>query len=632
MVSQDDEIDFAGPAVLTAGEDSYDVRVYLSGRVEPVDGRYHWGGRIAADDAVAQLVRDGRRAVTLRTADGGGSAVPVRLGEVDAWGGIGVRATGTPPWAGADGPAAVADPSNVDTPTPSNVDKTSPSNVDGARDAIVATDVAIVGAGFGGLGAAIRLKQRGRDDFLVFEQAHDIGGTWRDNTYPGCACDVPSHLYSFSFALNPAWTDTFSGQPEIWAYLKATAVRFGVTPHLRFGHELLGADWDDSAGRWRLSTSHGEYSARVLVIATGPLSQPSTPDIPGLESFAGTTFHSARWRHDVDLSGARVAVIGTGASAIQFVPEIAPVAGALTLFQRTAPWVLPRASRRITGFEHAVYRWVPGAQRLARGGLYWARELFALGFLHPRVNRLASRVGSGHLRRQVRDPVLRAKLTPTFVMGCKRVLLSNDYYPALTRDNVTVVTESIREVRPHGVVTADGVEHPADTIILGTGFHVTDPPMAGLIRGRDGRSLAQVWQPTMRAHRGTTVSGFPNLFILLGPNTGLGHTSVVLMVETQIRYLLAALDHQRRAGVAYMEPTEQAQARDAAEVDARMASTVWMTGGCRSWYLDATGRNSTLWPGYATAYRLRLRKFRAGDYVTVTPRREPAAVPVGASS
>jgi cation diffusion facilitator CzcD-associated flavoprotein CzcO len=625
MVPLEDEIDFAGSAVLAAGEDTYDVRVWLSGRLEPVDGRYHWGGRIAAHDGVAQLVREGRRVVTLRTADDGGSAVPARLGEVDAWGGIGVRATGTPPWAGADGPAADPDASTVDP-------FGTASTVDRAHDAIVETDVAIIGAGFGGLAAAIRLKRRGDDDFLVFEQADDVGGTWRDNTYPGCACDVPSHLYSFSFARNPSWSDTFSGQPEIWAYLKATSVRFGVTPHLRLGHELLSATWDEASARWRLRTSRGAYTARVLVLATGPLSQPSTPDIPGLASFAGTTFHSAQWRHDVDLAGARVAVIGTGASAIQFVPAIAPTVSSLTLFQRTAPWVLPRGSRRITAPERAAYRWIPGAQWLVRTGLYWARELFALGFLYPRVNRFASRLGRLHLRRQVSDPVLRDKLTPTFVMGCKRVLLSNDYYPALTRDNVTVVTEGIREVRPHAVVTADGVEHPADTVILGTGFRVTDPPMAGLILGRDGRSLSQAWQPTMHAHRGTTVSGFPNLFILLGPNTGLGHTSVVLMIETQVRYLIAALAHQRRSGVAAMEPSTAAQERDAADVDARMAGTVWMKGGCRSWYLDATGRNSTLWPGFATSYRLRLRRFRPGDFVTVTPRREPAPVPVGVPS
>jgi cation diffusion facilitator CzcD-associated flavoprotein CzcO len=610
MPPVEDEVDFAGPAVLSVGDDSYDVRVWLSGRVEPVDGRYHWGGRIAAHDGVAQLVRDGRRAVTLRTADGRGSAVPARLGEVDAWGGIGVRATGTPPWAGAAGP----DSSDVDSPR--------------ARDAIVSTEVAIIGAGFGGLGAAIRLKQQGNDDFLVFEQADDVGGTWRDNTYPGCACDVPSHLYSFSFARNPGWSDTFSGQPEIWAYLRATAVRFGVTPHLRLGHELLGADWDGSIGRWRVRTSRGDYTARVLVVATGPLSVPSTPDIPGLSSFAGTAFHSAQWRHDVDLAGARVAVIGTGASAIQFVPEIAPKVGSLSLFQRTAPWVLPRQSRRITGVEHAIYRWVPGAQKLMRAGIYWGRELFALGFIRPRVNRFASNVGRLHLRRQVPDPALREKLTPNFVMGCKRVLLSNNYYPALSRSNVDVVTESIQEVRPDGVVTADGVEHPANVIIFGTGFHVTDPPITGLIRGRDGRSLADVWQPTMRAHRGTMVSGFPNMFVLLGPNTGLGHTSVVLMIESQVRYLLGALAYQRRSGVAALEPSTQAQDRDAAQVDAKMAGTVWMRGGCRSWYLDATGRNSTLWPGFATSYRLRLRKFRPADHIVITPR--PTPRPVGA--
>lgn len=485
---------------------------------------------------------------------------------------------------------------------------------------MIETDIAIIGAGFGGLAAAIRLKQRGHNDFLIFEKAEDVGGTWRDNTYPGCACDVPSHLYSFSFALNPAWSDTFSGQAEIWAYLRDCAARFGLAPHLRFGHAVVDASWDDEAQRWRIETSQGTYSARVLIGATGPLSEPSFPDIAGLDTFQGTVFHSARWRHDHDLTGRRVAVIGTGASAIQFVPEIQPSVGGLKLFQRTPPWIMPRMSRRISRAEHAFYRFVPGAQRAMRLALYWGRESFAMGFLHPRLNKVAQRIAERHLRRQVRDPGLRARLTPTYVMGCKRVLLSNDYLPALIKPNVELVTDAIHEVRPGAIVTADGVEHEVDTIIFGTGFHVTDSPVMRHIRGRGGRTLAEAWTPTMRAYNGTTVAGFPNLFFLLGPNTGLGHTSVVLMAESQLKHVLRALDHMRRTGVTAIEPTEEAQARYVERIDAKMAGTVWARGGCKSWYLDSTGRNSTLWPGFATGFRLRLRRFRPADYAATAAR------------
>ena len=489
------------------------------------------------------------------------------------------------------------------------------------------SDVAIIGAGFGGLGAAIQLKRNGIHDFVVFEQADDLGGTWRDNSYPGCACDVPSHLYSYSFALNPRWSDTFSGQAEIWDYLRACADRFGIRPHLRLGCGVDGAVWDEAAARWRLATPAGEHVARVLVVATGPLSEPSIPDIPGLDTFGGTMFHSARWNHGHDLAGRRVAVVGTGASAVQFVPEIQPVVANLTLFQRTPAWVIPRRTRRITGAERALYQHVPGAQRLNRALIYWGREAMGYGFLHPRVNQFLQRAAEAHLRRQVRDPRLRAKVTPRFVMGCKRILISNDYLPALSRSNVDVVTEPITEVREDAVVSADGTAHRVDTIILGTGFQVTDVSAMRHVIGRHGRNLADAWSPTMRAYLGTTVSGFPNLFVLLGPNTGLGHTSVVLMIESQLRHLLDVLAHQRRRGLAAMEPTERAQRRWTELVDARMAGTVWTQGGCMSWYLDATGRNSTLWPGYATGFRLRLGRFRPGDYAVLTgsrPRVEAA--------
>jgi cation diffusion facilitator CzcD-associated flavoprotein CzcO len=477
------------------------------------------------------------------------------------------------------------------------------------------SDVAIVGAGFGGLGAAIQLSRRGRTDYVVFDKATRLGGTWRDNAYPGCACDVPSHLYSYAFAPNPDWSTTYSGQAEIWDYLEACADRFGIRPHLRLGCEVTAARWDADDRHWHLTTSAGEHIARVLVLATGPLSEPSIPDIPGLDTFSGRVFHSARWAHDHDLTDRRVAVIGTGASAIQFVPAITPMVGRLTVFQRTPAWIIPRSARPIRPFERWAYRRLPFAQRLNRTLIYWLREAMAFGFLHPAFNRAAAAgVARSHLRRQVVDPVLRAKLTPSYVMGCKRVLVSNDYLPALTRSHVDVVTEAIREVRPDGVITTDGAVHPVDTIILGTGFRVTEVPMARHIIGVGGQTLAQAWTPSMTAHRGTMVAGFPNLFVLLGPNTGLGHTSVVLMLEAQFRHLINVLDYQRLKGVDALEPTEEAQRRWTALVEARMRDTVWVSGGCTSWYLDATGRNSTIWPGYATGFRLRLRRFHKSEY------------------
>ena len=477
----------------------------------------------------------------------------------------------------------------------------------------------MIGAGFGGIGTAIRLRQRGVEDFLVFERAADLGGTWRDNSYPGCACDVPSNLYSFSFAPRPDWSRSFSPQPEIWDYLRACADRYGLHPHLRLGHEVRAARWDGAAGRWQLDTSGGPYSAEILVAATGPLSEPAIPDLPGLDTFAGHTFHSARWDHGYDLTGRRVAVVGTGASAAQFVPEIAPRVAGLTVFQRTPPWVLPRRDRALTGVEQRLYRTVPAAQRLVRSSLYWSRELTAVAFLRPRFMAVGQRMAQRHLRRQVPDPGLRAKLTPRFTMGCKRVLLSNDYLPALARSNVDVVTEKIAEIRPHGIVTVDGAEHPADTLIFGTGFHVTDAPAAQYLYGRDGRNLDEVWQGSPKAYLGTTVAGFPNLFLLLGPNTGLGHTSVVLMLEYQIEFVMRALSYLDSVGARQVEPRPEVQREFVLEMDRRLAPTVWLSGGCASWYLDRTGRNSTIWPGFTWAYHRRLRRFDPGAYLIGNP-------------
>ena len=488
--------------------------------------------------------------------------------------------------------------------------------------------VAIVGSGFAGLGMAIRLREAGIEDFVVLEKADDVGGTWRDNSYPGCACDVPSHLYSFSFAPNPEWTSTFSPQPEIWDYLRGCAERYGVMAHIRFGHELLDAAWDEDAQRWRLETSRGELTAQALVLGTGPLSAPSIPDLPGLERFEGTTFHSATWDHDHDLDGERVAVIGTGASAIQFVPQIQPRVGRLHLFQRTAPWIMPRPDRPLKGVGAAPVPRAAGrpscsCARASTGRARASSSASATRASCAGGQRLALR----HLHRQVRDPELRRKLTPTYRMGCKRVLISNDYLPALARENVEVVTDAIREVRPRSIVTADGTEREVDTIIFGTGFHVTDMPAAERVRGRDGRSLAEVWDGSPQAHLGTMVAGCPNLFFLVGPNTGLGHNSIVFMIESQCNYVLDALRLMQAGGAAELEVRPEAQAAYNARIQEQMRGTVWTSGGCASWYLDAQGRNTTLWPTFTWPFRERTRRLDPAHYELRAPRaaREPVA-------
>jgi cation diffusion facilitator CzcD-associated flavoprotein CzcO len=485
--------------------------------------------------------------------------------------------------------------------------------------------VAVVGTGFAGLGTAIGLKREGRHDFVLLERATTLGGTWRDNGYPGCACDVPSHLYSFSFAPNPDWTRAFSPQPEIEAYLHRTAEEYGVLPHIRYGTELMGAQWDDAAQLWHLQTARGHLDAELLVLGTGGLSDPAIPSIPGLDTFAGSTFHSATWDHGYDLTGKRVAVLGTGASAVQFVPAIQPRVAHLTLFQRTAPWVLPRRDRAISRRERRAFKRLPALQRLARTAIYWGRESWVLGFaFDQRIMALAEKQALAFLTKQVKDPVLRAKLTPDFRLGCKRVLLSNTYFPSLTQPNVDVVTEGITGVRPDAVVTADGAVHEVDTIIFGTGFRVTDPPVAERIAGRDGVSLKEHWaNGGMRALHGATTSGFPNLFYLVGPNTGLGHTSIVFVIETQVAYLLDALRQLDQRGLATLEPRPDVEAAYNSRVQQRLAKTVWNTGGCASWYLDRSGRNTTLWPTFTFTFRRQLRRCDLSDYVTGPRRTHP---------
>ncbi|TWD82318.1 cation diffusion facilitator CzcD-associated flavoprotein CzcO [Kribbella amoyensis] len=475
--------------------------------------------------------------------------------------------------------------------------------------------IVVIGTGFAGIGMAVRLKQAGYHDFVVLERADDVGGTWRDNTYPGCRCDVPSHLYSFSFAPNPEWSSTFSPQPEIEAYLRQVTDSFGVRPHIRFGHAVESAAWED--GRWLVRTSAGVFSADVLLSGMGPLAEPSYPKLPGIEAFEGKVFHSAEWDHELDLSGRKVAVIGTGASAIQFVPAIQPEVEELHLFQRTPPWVMPRPDRRISAAEKAIYRRFPLVQKAVRAGIYWGRESMVLGFAKlPGIMKQAQKVAEKHLAHQIRDPELRARLTPDFTLGCKRVLISDDYYPAVAQPNVEVVTDGIAEVTPTGIVTEDGVKHEVDTIIYGTGFRVTDLPVMDLLHGRDGLTLREAWSGGMEAHLGTAVAGFPNFFLLIGPNTGLGHSSMVFMIESQIAYILDALQKMDAAGITEVEVRPEVQRAFVDNVRSSMRNTVWTRGGCTSWYLDAEGRNTTLWPSFTFRFRQLTRHFNPTEYVT----------------
>jgi cyclohexanone monooxygenase len=477
-------------------------------------------------------------------------------------------------------------------------------------------DHLVIGAGFGGLCAAIKLQEDGETDFLVVEKCPDVGGTWRDNTYPGAACDVPSQLYSYSFAPNPDWSSSYSPQPEIQAYLQRVAGEAGVLDRFAFDTGVEDARWDDEASEWVVRTSSGEVRSTTLVTAAGALSEPRLPDIDGIADFQGRLFHSARWDHDVDLTGLRVAVIGTGASAIQIVPELQQVAARVDLYQRTAPYVIPRNDRHYTRLERTLFRRFPALQRLYRIGVYWGKEATAPPFVvDKRLGWPIKQLALANLARGVRDPGLRARLTPTFDVGCKRILISNDYYPAVASDNVDLVTDPIAKITGDAVVTADGTERQVDALVVATGFHTTDLPIADHIVGRDGRSLAETWRGTgMQAFKGTTVSGFPNLFFVVGPNTGLGHSSMVFVIESQVHYIREAIRAMRAGGYAAIEPTAPAQASWNDWVQRRMQRTVWLTGGCSSWYLDEHGNNTVLWPATTVSFRRTLADFDLDAY------------------
>ena len=472
----------------------------------------------------------------------------------------------------------------------------------------------IVGAGFSGVCAGIELRRAGIHDFVILEKADSVGGTWRENTYPGAACDVPSHLYSYSFEPNPRWSRAYGGQDEILAYLRGCADKHGLAPHFRFGREVAEARFDEAAAVWRIATRTGErFAARALILGNGSLHLPQLPDIPGLDRFAGVQFHSAKWNHDYDLADKRVAVIGTGASSIQFVPLIAPKVRTLEVFQRTPPWIVPKRDREISERERWRFEHVPGAHWLRRARLYWRLESRVLGFAYaPGLLELAEKLLLRWLAEQVPEPELRAKLTPSYRLGCKRVLISNDYYPALRRDNVALVTERIERITPRGVVTADGREHEVDAIICGTGFRVSDYLSPITIVGTGGVALNDAWRSTLRNYLGISVSGFPNLFLLMGPNTALGHNSMIFMIEAQARYARRAIEALRDRKLASIDVRRSVEDAFRAELAGKMQRTVW-TSGCRSWYQNAQGE-VFVWPGATLDYWWRTRTIDLSEY------------------
>jgi cation diffusion facilitator CzcD-associated flavoprotein CzcO/acetyl esterase/lipase len=462
----------------------------------------------------------------------------------------------------------------------------------------------IVGAGFGGIGMAISLKRAGIDNFVLLEKSHDVGGVWRDNSYPGAACDVPSHLYSFSFEPNPGWTRVFSAQPEIHAYLRHCANKYGLQPHLRFGAAVERAEYDEAESLWRVTLADGsKLASELLITATGQLSRPLMPRIEGMDSFRGKAFHSARWDHGYRLDGKRVAVIGTGASAIQFVPAIAGKVAQLTVFQRSPAYILPRGDRAYSKFEHAMCARFPWTTKLYRLGIYLKHETRAIAFTRLRsLMKLAVGLPVRMQRsRQVRDPALRARLVPAYPIGCKRILISSDYLPAIARPDVNLVTDAIRRITPDGVETADGLVHTVDAIIYGTGFAASEFLAPMRVTGRDGIDLNDAWRDGAEAYLGITVPGFPNFFMIYGPNTNLGHNSIVYMLESQIAHVMRCMAAMKEQGASAIEVDADRYRRFNARVQRRLAHTVW--NGCTSWYVDERGHNSTNWPGFTLSYR-----------------------------
>lgn len=486
---------------------------------------------------------------------------------------------------------------------------------------------AIIGAGFAGIGAAIRLKDQGITDFEIFERGTRVGGTWRDNTYPGAACDIPSRLYSYSFAPNPDWSHTYSGSDEILGYIDSMVESFGIAPHIRFGHNVTGVEYDEVAGEWTVNFEGREpVQARAVIVASGPLANASFPKIEGIETYEGHKIHSARWDHDYDFTGKKVAVIGTGASGVQIVPELVKVAKSVKVFQRTPGWVIPRINGSTSGWLKRIYKDVPFAEKLARSAWFWGHESVALGVVWDSpFTRVVEALSLANLRRQVKDPWLRRQLTPDFSAGCKRLLMTADYYPALQADNCKLVTWPIARLSPKGIRTVEGIEHQFDAIVFATGFEVSKAGTPFPVIGIDGRELAAEWSRGAYAYRSVAVSGYPNLYFTFGPNSGPGHSSALVYMEAQIDYIVEAISKLLQFGWKSLDVRPEVQARYNEDIQQRLQSTTW-NSGCQSWYLTEDGFNATMFPGFATQYVNQLKTVNLHDFKITAEQTSGASV------
>ncbi len=483
---------------------------------------------------------------------------------------------------------------------------------------------AIIGAGFAGIGAAIRLKDQGITDFEIFERGTRVGGTWRDNTYPGAACDIPSRLYSYSFAPNPDWSHTYSASNEILGYIDSMVESSGIAPHIRFGHNVTGVEFDEVAGEWTVNFEGREpVRARTVIVASGPLANASFPKIDGIETYEGHKIHSARWDHDYDFTGKKVAVVGTGASGVQIVPELVKVAKSVKVFQRTPGWVIPRINGSTSGWMKRFYKDVPFAEKIARSAWFWGHESVALGVVWDSpFTRVVEALSLANLRMQVKDPWLRRQLTPDFSAGCKRLLMTRDYYPALQADNCKLVTWPISRLSPKGIRTVEGIEHQFDAIVFATGFEVSKQGTPFPVIGIDGRELSAEWSRGAYAYRSVAVSGYPNLYFTFGPNSGPGHSSALVYMEAQIDYIVEAISKLLQFGWKSLDVRPEVQARYNEDIQQRLQSTTW-NSGCQSWYLTDDGFNATMFPGFATQYVNQLKAVDLHDFkITAAASRE----------
>lgn len=477
----------------------------------------------------------------------------------------------------------------------------------------------IVGAGFSGIGVAIKLAEAGigDDEIVILERSDRVGGTWRDTRYPGAACDIPSLLYSFSFVANPGWSRAYPSAGEIYAHIEDMVDRFDLRRHIRFGTEVTGLAFDEDTGVWTVSAGRKKFRARTVVLASGPLPDSSFPALRGLDSYTGHKIHSARWDPDYDFTGKRVAVVGTGASAVQIIPELVKQAGFVKVFQRTPGWVIPRVDMAMPAAVQDLFAKVPAAQQLARQALFWGHEASATALVwNTPLSGLVAQLGKAHLRATVKDPWLRRQLTPDFTPGCKRMLVSSDYYPALQRDNCKLISWPIATVSPSGIRTSDGVEHHVDAIVFATGYdvHLTGPPFP--VTGLGGRALADEWARGAQAFKSIQAHGYPNLFFMTGPNSGPGHNSLLVYVEGQIDYVVRAVGAIRGGSLRYLDVRDDVQRRHNKQIQRRLGKTTWMSG-CRSWYLTEDGFNASMYPGFATQYVRQMRSFRLTDYHAV---------------